>query len=109
MNTAIVPFVFDGHELRHITLEGIPWFVASDIAGILGLTNPRKAIADHVDREDRDGVTIRDAIGRNQRQSKFLGLELGGAAARSKLTYPNMTSSRLGGPHERRRNGYPRV
>jgi prophage antirepressor-like protein len=69
MNTEIVPFVFDGHELGHIMLEGIPWFVASDIAGILGLTNPRKAVADHVDREDRDGVTIRDAIGRNQRQT----------------------------------------
>jgi prophage antirepressor-like protein len=78
MSTALVPFQFDGHELRHIMLEGIPWFVASDIAGILGLTNPRKAVADHADREDRDGVTIRDAIGRNQQQSKFLGLELGG-------------------------------
>jgi hypothetical protein len=30
-------------------------------------TNNRKAVLDHVDKEDReDGVTIRDAIGRDQ-------------------------------------------
>ena len=37
------------------------------MATALGYSNTRKAILDHVEKEDReDGVTIRDAIGRNQ-------------------------------------------
>ena len=45
-----------------------PWFVGKDIAVALGYTNPRKAISDHVDEEDKtDGVTIRDSIGREQK------------------------------------------
>lgn len=54
-------------ELRTITINGETWFVGKDVAGILGYSNSRKAIADHVDEEDKtDGVTIRDAIGRDQ-------------------------------------------
>jgi len=38
------------------------------VAKALGYSNTRKALLDHVDSEDkRDGVTIRDAIGRKQR------------------------------------------
>jgi len=34
----------------------------------LGYSNTRKALLDHVDYEDkRDGVTIRDSIGRDQK------------------------------------------
>lgn len=37
------------------------------MAEILGYSNPRKAVIDHVDEEDKmDGVTIRDSIGREQ-------------------------------------------
>lgn len=47
--------------------DGEPWFVGKDVAVILGYSNPRKAIIDHVDDEDKtDGVTIRDSIGRKQ-------------------------------------------
>ena len=47
--------------------NGEPYFVGKDVAEILGYTNPRKAILDHVDEEDKtDGVTIRDSIGRAQ-------------------------------------------
>lgn len=54
-------------ELRTITINGETWFVGKDVADILGYSNSRKAIADHVDEEDKtDGVTIRDAIGRDQ-------------------------------------------
>jgi prophage antirepressor-like protein len=38
------------------------------VAAALGYSNSRKALLDHVDQEDRtDGVTIRDAIGRDQK------------------------------------------
>ena len=43
-------------------------FVGKDVAKALGYSNTRKALQDHVDEEDkRDGVTIRDSIGRNQK------------------------------------------
>ena len=54
-------------EIRTVTVDGEPWFVAKDIAEVLGYSNSRKAILDHVDDEDKmNGVTIRDAIGRDQ-------------------------------------------
>ena len=54
-------------SIRAVEQNGEPWFVAKDIAERLGYSNPRKAIIDHVDEEDKtDGVTIRDAIGRDQ-------------------------------------------
>ena len=47
--------------------QGEPWFMGKDVARRLGYTNHRKALHDHVDKKDRrDGVTIRDALGRNQ-------------------------------------------
>lgn len=58
-------------SVRTIELDGEPWFVAKDIAVSLGYTNPRKAVQDHVDYDDKrggeDGVTIRDSIGREQK------------------------------------------
>lgn len=54
-------------EIRAVTIDGEPWFVGKDVAEILGYSNTRKAIADHVDNEDKtDGVTIRDSMGREQ-------------------------------------------
>lgn len=51
--------VFENSEfgnVRTVVINGEPWFVGKDIAGILGFSNSRKAIADHVDDEDK-GVT----------------------------------------------------
>lgn len=54
-------------QIRTMTINGEPWFVGKDVAEILGYSNSRKAIGDHVDDEDKtDGVTIRDSIGRVQ-------------------------------------------
>lgn len=54
-------------EIRTTMINAEPWFVGKDVAEILGYSNPRKAILDHVDEEDKtDGVTIRDSIGRDQ-------------------------------------------
>ena len=55
-------------EVRTVEVDGEPWFVGKDAATILGYTNTRKALTDHVESEDRqDGVTIRDSIGREQK------------------------------------------
>lgn len=57
----------DFGEIRTTVIDDEPWFVGKDVAEILGYSNTRKALADHVDSEDKtDGVTIRDAIGREQ-------------------------------------------
>mgnify|MGYP002738727182 FL=1 len=53
-------------SVRTTTIGGQPYFVGKDVADILGYSNTRKALIDHVDKEDKDDVTIRDAIGRNQ-------------------------------------------
>ena len=53
-------------EIRTVVINAEPWFVGKDIAEVLGYSNSRKAILDHVDDEDKiDGVTIRDSIGRD--------------------------------------------
>lgn len=55
-------------QIRTLLIDGEPWFVGKDIASILKYSNTRKALADHVDKEDKaDGVTIRDSIGRVQK------------------------------------------
>lgn len=62
--------VFENEEfgkVRTTTVNGEPFFVGKDVAEILGYSNSRKALIDHVDDEDKaDGVTIRDSIGREQ-------------------------------------------
>ena len=60
--------IFENEEfgsLRTIEIDGKIYFVAKDVAGILGYSNPRKAISDHVDEEDK-GVTKCDTLGGNQ-------------------------------------------
>ena len=64
----ILKFTYDdSQEIRTIDIDGEPWFVGKDVAKILGYSNTRKVLTDHVDDEDKlDGVTIRDSIGRDQ-------------------------------------------
>lgn len=60
-------FNFENNQVRTLLINDDPWFVGKDVAEILGYSNQRKAIIDHVDDEDKtDGVTIRDSIGREQ-------------------------------------------
>ena len=53
-------------EVRVMEHNGEPWFVGKDIAEILGYERSTKAVADHVDPEDRDAVPSQDSIGRMQ-------------------------------------------
>ena len=51
--------IFENQEfgtVRTVELDGEPWLVGKDVAQALGYSNPRKALADHVDEEDK-GVT----------------------------------------------------
>lgn len=49
-------------DIRVVMRDGEPWFVGKDVASALNYTNPRKALADHVDEEDK-GVTKCDTLG----------------------------------------------
>ena len=40
-------------EIRTVEEDGEPWFVGKDVTEALGYTNPRKALIDHVDNEDK--------------------------------------------------------
>ncbi|WP_443689499.1 phage antirepressor [Phascolarctobacterium faecium] len=52
-------------SVRTTTIGGQPYFVGKDVAGILGYSNSRKALIDHVDEEDK-GVTKCDTLGGKQ-------------------------------------------
>lgn len=58
-------FTFEDQQIRVLTIEGEPWFVGKDVAEVLGYSNSRKAIADHVDSEDK-GVTKCYTLGGTQ-------------------------------------------
>lgn len=57
--------IFESKEfgrVRIVVKDGEPYFVGRDVTDILGYTNSRKAIGDHVDEEDK-GVTKCDTLG----------------------------------------------
>lgn len=52
-------------SVRAVSINNEPYFVGKDVAEILGYSNPRKAMIDHVDAEDK-GVTKCDTLGGTQ-------------------------------------------
>ena len=98
-------------EIRTMVDEkGEPWFVGKDVARRLGYINHRKALRDHVDEEDRkDGVTIRDSIGRDQEatfinESGLYSLILASKLPQAKAFKRLVTSEVL--PQIRKTGGY---
>ena len=62
--------IFNNPEFGYVRVvmkDGEPWFVGKDVAEALGYERATKAIQDHVDFEDKDGVPIQDSIGRMQK------------------------------------------
>lgn len=104
--------IFQSEEfgsVRVLEREEGPWFVGKDVASILGYANPRKALLDHVDEEDRDGVTIRDSMGREQtatviNESGVYSLILSSKLPRAKAFKRWITTEVL--PAIRRTGGY---
>lgn len=65
---AIIPFQFEAHAVRvQIDDAGLPWFNAADVCTALELSNPRDALAKHVDSDDVAKRDITDNLGRTQR------------------------------------------
>lgn len=55
-NTLSINFTFNKSQVRTLSEGEIVWFVAKDVATILGHANPERAIRKYVDNEDK-GVT----------------------------------------------------
>ena len=51
-------FHFDALEVRAVTIDGKPWFVASDVCAALGHSNPSKAVSGHVDDDDKSNHSL---------------------------------------------------
>ena len=111
MNTAIRIFTSEVFgEIRTCQVNNQIMFVGKDVAMELGYANTRKAVLDHVDKEDReDGVTIRDAIGRDQKatfinESGLYALILSSKLPQAKAFKRWVTSEVL--PQIRKTGGY---
>ena len=111
MNTAIRIFTSEVFgEIRTCQVNNQIMFVGKDVAMALGYANTRKAVLDHVDKEDReDGVTIRDAIGRDQKatfinESGLYALILSSKLPQAKAFKRWVTSEVL--PQIRKTGGY---
>ena len=111
MNKEIKIFTSDIFgEIRTCQVNNQIMFVGKDVATALGYSNSRKALLDHVDNEDKtDGVTIRDAIGRNQKavfinESGLYALILSSKLPQAKAFKRWVTSEVL--PQIRKTGGY---
>lgn len=62
---AMQAFGFEDQLVRVVDQGGAPWFVAQDVCACLEIGNSRMAVA-ALDEDERDGVSITDAIGRDQ-------------------------------------------
>lgn len=58
-------FNFHGQDVRTVIINNEPYFVGKDVAEILGYTNPRQALKNHVDEDDK-GVSKCDTPGGKQ-------------------------------------------
>jgi len=52
MDNKLQIFKYTDKEVRTVTKDGEPWFVAKDVCEVLAHSNSRKAIQDHCDSED---------------------------------------------------------
>lgn len=62
MSNALQVFNFEKRDVRVVMKKDEPWWVAKDVCDVLGYENSRKALADHID-EDEKGVTKCDTPG----------------------------------------------
>lgn len=69
-------FNFEELPVRTVTVEGEPYFVGSDVAGILGYVKPANAIANHVDDEDKT-TTLIQGTGSNYKSKAIIINESG--------------------------------
>ena len=55
-------------ELRTVEIDGEPWFVGKDVATALGYCNINKAVAAHVDEDDKKVLDFNNVINFSKKQ-----------------------------------------
>lgn len=65
MSTSIIPFQFQDREVRVVDVDGAPWFVASDVAKILGYA-AAKDMTRRLDEDDKGGRSVPTPGGEQQ-------------------------------------------
>lgn len=60
MSSQLQLFSFEGKEVRTLKINDEPYFVGKDLTDILGYSNSRKALKDHVDKEDQQILKSRN-------------------------------------------------
>jgi len=61
MNSNLIPFKFEDKNIRVLMIEGNPWWVASDVCAVLGISNGRDAVS-RLDDDERQRVAITDSL-----------------------------------------------
>lgn len=56
----LIPFTYGDRHVRVLDRDGDPWFVAADVTAVLGYSNGRAAVDQHVPARHRDSVAIHD-------------------------------------------------
>lgn len=98
-------------DIRALEINGQPWLIGKDITEILGYSNSRKSIIDHVEAEDK-GVTKCDTLGGKQdltiiNESGLYSLIFGSKLPTAKKFKKWVTSEVL--PQIRKTGGYIQV
>lgn len=95
-------------EIRTVIIEDEPWFVGKDVAVILGYADPNKAIAMHVDEDDKLNDKSASSLGQRGgwliKESGLYSLILSSKLASAKRFKKWVTSEVL--PSIRKNGGY---
>lgn len=86
--SAVIPFQYDGAPVRVVEIDGEPWFVAADVARVLGYANGRDAVSQHCKSAqvlDLNTVVKRDGIRGNPNATVIPERDLYRLIMRSKL------------------------
>jgi prophage antirepressor-like protein len=63
--SALQQFVYAGHDVRTLDMDGEPWFVLTDLCSVLGLRNSTM-ISQRIDADGLSQAEVIDSMGRKQ-------------------------------------------
>lgn len=64
----LIPFTYDGREVRTVVMDGEPWLILRDLMELLGLGNPTE-IVKTLDDDEFSSTEVIDSIGRRQQMT----------------------------------------
>lgn len=78
MENKLELFNFENQQVRTLLINGEPIFVGIDVTKILGYSNSRKALADHVDDDDKMLLTSQNVTLENLPNRGLIGINESG-------------------------------